>query len=256
MESRHSIVAEISQQIDLFGHQFAGKGQYREERTGPQPKVRLELKIPLDETGTKIGTLVQVCDGRYLWTYRRLLDDGKLSRVDLDRVAKAAGQGGEAACPAALMGPIGAGGLPGLMEALRRQFTFELIGESTLTRMPVWQLRGTWRPDRLARLLPDQKDAVRQGRGVDLAALPPHLPDHVVLLLGKEDFFPYRFEYRRAVAGTNESRALVTMTLPSVNVNVPIDPSHFQYGATELEPSDETQQFIQSRLGARVGGRR
>jgi len=256
LKSRHSIAAAVSYEVDLLGWQFTGKGEYREQRgPGPQPQVRLDLKIPLDEQGGQIGTLVQVCDGRALWTYRQLLDAGKLTRVDLDRVAKLVGPPSDVAPLSTTTGPIGAGGLAGLLQCLERHFVFEpLASTSTELGMPVWRLRGGWRPETLARLLPDQREALQKGQPADLAKLPEHLPDHVVLLLGQGDLFPYRIEYRRTTpddrsgSGAAASRAIVAMSLPisTVQVNVPIDPAHFQYGRSDIEPVDETQRFIQA----------
>ena len=107
----------------------------------------------------------------------------------------------------------------------------------------------------LAMLLPNQKDAIQHGKPVDTTKLPKHLPDRVLLLLGQEDLFPYRIEYRRQLdkkeaAGGEESRAVVTMELFEVNLNAPAEPTRFLYNPGSMEPEDQTQAFLGS-IGAR-----
>jgi hypothetical protein len=263
LESRHSISAEISHEIDLFGQQIRGNGHYYEERSGPRPRIRLELKIPFGEklgaldipAAEQTGSLVRVCDGRYLWTYRRLLDHEKLAQVDLDRVEKTIEETKKSPNEGGLDGLAGAGGLSRLLRGLDASFRFEVLGETTLHGTPVVKLRGQWRPERLVRLLPAQKAAIEQGRAVDLDALPAHLPDSVLLFLGTQDLFPHRFEYRRSRpkdaqgAGDEDAdpdRAIVTMTLLKVSVNLPIDPACFDYRPGDIKPIDETEQYLQT----------
>jgi hypothetical protein len=257
LESRHSISAEIGLQIDLFDKHLLGRGVYREDRSGLHPLVRLELKMPL---GDAMGTLVQVCDGEYLWTYRQLHDDGKLTRVNLARVAKALEQEGETG-ELDSMGQIAAlGGLPRMLRGLESAFHFDAshsdafhedsVQETVLHGVPVWRLCGRWKPDRLAKILPNKKDATR------LDKLPPHLPDRVVLMLGKQDLFPYRIEYRRGGGrdGRPESppgRTIVAVQLLNVSLNVPIDPAMFVYRPGAVTISDRTESFIKRLTSSR-----
>ena len=103
----------------------------------------------------------------------------------------------------------------------------------------------------LARLLPKQKEAIEQGKAVDLARLPEHLPDRVALLLGEDDLFPYGIEYCRTVAKgkslvLGQPRPLVTMELFEVGFDVPIDPQQFVYNPGSIEVPDHTERFLQS----------
>ena len=262
LESRHSISADISHEVDLFGERLVGTGNYYEQRSGARPRVRMELTIPFGDRlgGTPVpadqqtGTLVRVCDGRYLWTYRRMLDDGKLSRVDLDQVAKAIEESKQSPQVAGLDGLAGAGGLSRVLRGLQRSFNFRVLGETTLLKTPVWSLRGEWRPERLIQLLPGQEEAIKQGRGVKLEKLPDHLPDHVILLLGKQDLFPHRFEYRRSRSTgqgeDDEIRPIVAMELLNVNINLPIDPSLFDYRPSGIADENETDAYLEA-LGIR-----
>ena len=122
-------------------------------------------------------------------------------------------------------------------------------------KQPVWRITGQWKREQLARVLPDQKEAIVKGAAPDLSKLPPQVPDQVVLLLGQDDLFPYRIEYRRqipqkdAAPGESASRALVTMDLYEVSLNVPIDPAQFGYQPGETEIVDQTDAFVQSMAG-------
>jgi len=214
--------------------------------------IRLELRI---QVGDQQSSLLQVLSpptpaGHYLWTYRRLPDEERLSRVDLVRAAEAL----EKAQHAPGLGTegilSGLGGLPRLLRGLEATFDFNSAEPGTFGRLPVWRLQGRWKPDRLAKILPDQKAVIEAGEPPDLTRLPEHLPDRVVLMLGQDDLFPYRVEYRRGIpekaGGQNDGRPLVTMELFDVKLDVPIDRARFVYNPGNTGFSDETESFISS----------
>jgi hypothetical protein len=254
LENCHSVAAGLSCQIDLFGKQWGGGGDYWEERSGPFPKVRMELKMPL---GDKTGAMVQICNGRFLWTYRRLIDDEKLECVDLQRVAAALGTAALPPSESPIFGTIGAGGLGGLLRELRRNFRFELDRQTELLGVPVSVLRGRWQPERLATLLPEQKDAIVQGKQPKYGKLPRHLPTSVVLMLGARDLFPYRIEYRRDDAEpasdqgqqfSDSGRTMVSIQLEPRDETV--GPTLFECRPGGIDVSDVTESFIK-RIQAR-----
>ena len=82
--------------------------------------------------------------------------------------------------------------------------------------------------------------------------LPPHVPDHVVLFLGKTDGFPYRIEYRRrqpseaAAEEGPKDRAVVTIKLNDVRLNATVHPTDFLYSPGDLSITDGTGQFLKS----------
>jgi hypothetical protein len=246
IEGRHSISAEVTHCIDIFGQKLVGKGTYCEQRSGPHPLVRFELKTP---TGDSESLLLQVCDGRHMWNYRVLMGQPRLDRVDLELLAKTvrrrggAGQGGTG-----LGDTITLGGIPALLRSIQESFAFDLAESESLYDMPVWRLRGRWRPARLATLLPEQAEAIQQGRvvsaagEVDLTRLPERLPDHIYIWLGKDDLFPYRIEYCRTENGSGESRAIVAMQFLQVSFNVPLDPKCFVFRPGSVPVTDRTSE--------------
>ena len=219
--------------------------------------IRLELSTQI---GDQVSSFLQVCDGKCLWTYRKLFDETTLTRVDAVRAmrvlqAMAAAPGRD---PAATL--PGLGGLSRLLRGLDANFCFTTaeLGrvKQPVKYLPVWKLEGGWRPAQLVRLLPQQKAAIEQGKPVDTTRLSKHLPDRVVLLLGQEDLFPYRIEYRRQVdkkeaSEGEETRSLVTMELYEVNLNALAEPTRFLYNPGSMEPEDQTESFLLS-LGGEV----
>jgi len=262
LESYHSITANVGYEADLFGKPLTGKGDYREQRSGPIPKIRLELRIPL---GNKTGAMVEVCDGRYLWTYLRLADEEELTKVDVQRVAQAAAGAGEDA-PTMFHGrTLGMGGLAGLVRELWRNFRFELVGPVEFGGLPAWQLRGGWRADRLAAIMPEQKDAILRGEQPNWEKLPAHLPSHVALTLGRDNLVPYRIEYRRPAAQSKHDpdtgasagstgRVILVLEWFNISGDEPSRPSDFEYHPGDVEYSDVTEMFIQ-RLKTRSSKR-
>jgi hypothetical protein len=258
LEARDSVSAEIRHEVDLFGKHLVGSGHYWEQRQDGVNLMRLELKIQLgDQTSSLLEVLTPPGpNGQFLWTSRKLSGKVELSRIDVSRARKALSKAAGSAGPGDTSIMPGLGGLSKVLRGLYRFFDFPVAqrGQWGRENRPVWRLEGRWKTEQLLRLLPEQKEAIEAGQAPDLSRLPEHLPDHVILLLGEEDLFPYRIEYRRAVApgvlesSKADSRALVTMQLFDVVLNVPIDPRLFQYtGDTKFV--DRTGSFLESLGG-------
>ncbi len=251
IENRRFVSARIRQQGELFGYGLLGSGRYIELRGTPVPLVRLELRI---QVGDKICSLVQVCDGHALWCYRKLPDGEKLSRVDavrasaeLARLPSPAGRpGGPLALP-------GLGGLSRLLRGLDATFQFTVAQRGQLAELPVWRLEGGWKPAHLLNFLPKQRKAIEKGQPVDLSRLPPYLPDRVIILLGQDDSFPYRIDYRRGGPGQGadgrQGRSLTTLEFFEVNLNAPVDAGQFLFAPGNLPVCDETEQYLQALAG-------
>jgi hypothetical protein len=263
LESRGSISAGIRYQVRLFDKELVGRGNYWELRQPGVPLMRMELRIQIDD---QVSSLLQVCDGRYLWTYRNLPETATVTQIDAVRATRALEQLATVPNrnPAAML--PGLGGLSKLLRALDANFHFTSVTSGWLDQQdfhftatreqagqrPVWRLEGGWQTSQLIRLLPKQQEAISRGKPVDLSRLPQHIPDQVVVCLGQEDWFPRSIEYRRAVekaedaAAADTSRAIVTMQLFDVYFNVPIEAQQFVYKPGSVQASDQTEAFLQS----------
>lgn len=251
LEGRPSIAAKIRQSVDLFGKRLVGAGEYLEQRAGSNRMFRLELRVQI---GDEPRTMLQVCDGRYYWRCESYRGKGTAERVDLARAAQM--RDGENSLELGRMGPwSGVGGLPKLVRNLRNWFRFVAVHQTTLPdRTPVICLRGEWKPDRLAAIVPSLKASLASGAPVDFEKLPEQLPHVVLVYLGQDDLFPFRIEYRRRLLqpshrpdGQSEV-PIVTVDLFEVSFRVPVNPSRFAFSPGNLEYSDQTERFAE-RLG-------
>lgn len=258
IESRQSIAARVRHRIDLFDHQLVGSGIYLQQSLSAgssrsvERMLRYELKIQVDD---QVTSLLQIGDGNTLWVYEDLLGKVSLSQISLQRLRGALNsQERPNVAPATAW--IMLGGLPKLLKSLGDWYEFTSVEEGRLDRLPVWVLRGKMSKEKLAALLPDQKDRILAGATPVLDRMPHQVPDRVVLMIGRDDLFPYRMEYWRLLPGEKKplslkkpppaDRMLLGMELFEVQFDVPLDPQQFVYNPGDLPKTDGTVQFLQS----------
>lgn len=247
LAANQSVQALIRHETTLLGKHVVGRGVYIEEQASPWPRVRLELGTQM---GEKAGSLVQVCDGRFLWTFDSLAEHPRVEKVDLVRVAEALGQGADAERRGGASFPIFYG-LPKLLGTSLSRFAFVRVdpGRWGPARTPVWRMEGQL----LAKRPTLDPQSAWDGRGPNIASgpargLPPLVPDRVVVVLDQQNLFPLRVEYGWTRPGPLGPQAAVAMDLFDVKLDVPIDPTRFSYSPGNLEVVDQTRQAIE-RLG-------
>ena len=81
LERRASVTARLRHQVSLDGRQLFGVGGYWQQGSGEDLRMRLELQIANQET-----SLLQVSNGRFLWTDQRLPAGRSITRLDLRKV--------------------------------------------------------------------------------------------------------------------------------------------------------------------------
>ena len=258
-----SLEAKIRQRVNLFGQRLVGAGVYRQLMDGQELRLKLELKL---QTAGQITSVQQISDGRFLYIRRDWPGRETLSRIDLQRVRKALSESPDRPPNGALPG-LELGGLPKLLQSLENDFQFSDPRPETIGPLPVWVLEGRWKTEKLVRLLPDQRADILAGKPPRLAELPAHLPNSVVVVLGRDQsipLFPYRIAYRRQSpangaagdevgGGKPESsgapRSIVTIELFEVRSRIALDPLQFNYQAGEQEVVNCTD-LVLRRLGA------
>lgn len=254
-----SIVAKIRQRVDLFGHELIGSGTYRQWDVGQDRLLRLELKIPLDD---QITSIQQVCDSRFLWLQQTMPDKLRgertvISRIDLHEIRRAAYADSKSLVIRRDGLLIGQGGLPQLLIELERHFALHNVRPGTLHQVPVWITWGDWKPAALQLLFGEKNNGQEQGAVQNelLGELPRHVPHSVMVILGKQDLFPYQIEYRRSkdaqrarntmsIIETADSRAMVTMELFEVQLGVAIDPIQFVFKPGDRPYVNRTREYL------------
>ncbi|MGD9633196.1 MAG: hypothetical protein AB7U97_07955 [Pirellulales bacterium] len=263
LERRVSVTARLRYQALLKGRSLAGFGGYWQQGRGEDMRVRFELRVNHENT-----TLLQVSDGRFMWTDQQVPAGRSITRLDLRRVRSEMNQ------PADEMGDLVSssirptpppaelslrtGGLPTLLKVLADCFAFvppqsmrwtppqplEGLPES----LPVFAVVGHWKPEILAMFVPEGKDA---------QALPERLPQEVLLLFGQSDLFPYRIEFRhltaRRDAGTTSPQAAFTLSsdplmlleLSAVSFDSQVPAGQFDYSAGNANWIDQTSEYIE-----------
>jgi len=148
------------------------------------------------------------------------------------------------------------GGLPWLTAQLVDNFRFGSLRQDEIKSrsgsVPVYEVVGTWRRDKLAKMLPEHAKAIMAGESTSLDDLAEQIPHEVLLLVDRETLFPYVFEYRRASSGDHTGSASAASTVPMVRMELfevvldaPIDPSKFDYKAGRgVEWTDVTERYL------------
>jgi hypothetical protein len=250
LERHDSISARVRFRIDVLGERLLGTGNYLQ---GPWQYRLLRLEANL-QAGDQLCGLQQVCDGQRLWTRRQIFDKPQLTVVDVAPVLAALAKEPARGAGTAIT-DLGLGGLPRLLRSLDRSFDFSRAEEGTRGTLPMLVLHGQWKPEMLARMLPDQAKAIRAGEAADLTLLPAQVPDQVTLYLGRDDMFPYCVEYLRtgrAVPTGREAqfvgaaRPLMVLELFEVRLNPSLDALQFVFNPGDLKAADVTDDYLKS----------
>lgn len=258
-----AISAELRYRVDSAGHQLVGSGAYLQLATGEDRLLKLELKM---QVGERPASLLEVRGEDFYWVRRDVPPrPPTLGRVNLRQLRSitdpATGVGDINLLPH--QGWIVLGGLPRLLAALRDNFSFDTpradelqfisADGASVQKLPIWTVKGRWKPERLATFTGKAPDA-------PAATLPDQLPDEVELVLGRTEkilpLFPYRITYWRTSNTKADASAspepqpheLLTLELFNVYQKGDIDRREFQFDAGEQEVLDLTTAYVQ-RVG-------
>ena len=246
VERYASLQGRVRQQVQLFGHQLAGTGSYRQAWNGGQFRFRFDLRVATEPVATHY---LEVSDGRFLWLRRHAKDRVLLQRVDLKEVQATGGatRGRSSSSDAASAQPVvstGFGGIPRMLRRLERRYTFRVVERTEIGRegVPVAVLRGTWKPQALRETyLPDLSGRPTQ---TELARLPEAVPHEVEILIGEDrelPSFPYRIRcFRQTGSGTV---AIMTVEFFELSRGDGLSEHVFRYDPGNEEVEDATEAF-------------
>ena len=267
LERHVSVIARIRHRVHLGNYKLTGSGRYWQQGVGNQRKTRLLLQTQI---ANQTASLIQVFNGRYLWTDQQLPSGRKVTRLDPAsmQVGLSGGgtpitrQGQATSATTLLSAAASRGSFCGQLADLIRQFDFTDPQSIPLHGAPHVALIGHWKKAELARVWPGGiKDPTATIRSLDqertaeelLALWPPQLPHHVLLLVGPQNLYPYLIEYRRAIdaplastpAGMQPSQdPLARYEQFEVQFAAQIDDRLFEMASRDIDWTDETPQRI------------
>ena len=238
LHSESRFQASVRHKIRMFDQQLVGTGHYRQFGNDSIKRLRFELKT---QVGEKTSSVIQVCDGRHLWTRENLAEGTTLSRIDVrfiqDELAEYERENGIVKFTANWGANIAMGGLPRLLTSIDFCFEFGSVREATYEDIPVWVMSGAWKQGVKDRII-EQFDSGTQ--------LPTHLPDAVQLVLGRDvefKFIPREIQYLRVLAD-NTVRPMVSLQLYDITRLVDMNAAQFEYQRGEQVIVDRTQAFL------------
>lgn len=254
MERRANVTARLRSQTRLSDNTLVGTGHFWQLGAGPQRLTRWEMQTQIAD---KTTSYVQVFDGRYLWTDRHLPSGRQVHRLDVGNLkarlrGNPANSNGSNEWESLILGAEYRGGVSQLIAELLKRFHFDPPRATQLNGFAVEALIGRWRPEQFAELCPSLTEET---------PWPEQLPQHVLLLVGQSNFFPYIVEFRREadaelaenVSGLKPAQdPLVRYEIFEVRFADAIDATVFQFKPGDVDWSDETT-LVYERVTKQVG---
>lgn len=249
-----ALAADLRCRVSAFDQQLVGAGHYVQVASPSGPLVRLELRIGL---GDEVVSWLEVRGPQSYWLRRHIPPAPPvLGRVDLRQVRRQAYDSQDP--PPGPETWILAGGIPHLLGALDAHFDFDPLRQDELrfqpapgesvARLPVWIVRGRWKPSYRTQL------AGSQEKKENLRLL-PQVPEEVELVLGGQQtpfpLFPYRITFwQQGPPGRPADRApawreLFSLEFFHVSRHVPSDPGLFDYEPGDQEVENLTPAYVQ-----------
>jgi len=145
---------------------------------------------------------------------------------------------------------IAFGGLYLFMQQTQKCFNFSAPTERTIGDTKVLVTRGTWKPGKLALVLPEQKESILNSSTINLNRIPPQIPTEVELYFladGKLKDLPRRIVFYRPDSdmanGGSQIPILVTDYVDAQFIDTP-EAREFQFSAEKNEVFDITNEFL------------
>jgi outer membrane lipoprotein-sorting protein len=224
-----SVQADIEQTVSIGTQQFVATGRY----VSSGPKLRLEYNIKPDQGIS--GSLLEVCDGKELWSLIKVADSKRVTHRDVQQI-KAAASSERAIPDAVLTAELGLGGLSALFASLERTMVFDAMKQETSGDRSRTVVQGKWKPEIRSRW-PQGSDE----------SLPAYVPDMVRIVVDSATMFPERIVYIKRLVEKDKkvNRALVDLQFSKVTFDSAIDDQEFTFVTPDdVVPEDITRQYL------------
>jgi outer membrane lipoprotein-sorting protein len=180
-----SISAVIFESVEMLKTKFSITGKYLK---APGNRTRLELIVDENLPDAEKSTMLQNCDGEWLWDYQKVLESRNYRKMKIGRILEKLNSPElDDAFREQALNQLGFAGPDILLIGLRKAVKFDQKEAEKLDGKPVWLLKGTWR-SRDGLLGPNQQALP------PTAPLPAYVPSLVKVWVGQEDGWPYKIE--------------------------------------------------------------
>lgn len=254
-----SFRTSLRQRGQLFGTELIASGTYL-HADGGKGGVRTELEIQTSHLNLQVE---MVNDGVYYFRRVKPLSDSSqpvsnekkidtnarpaVERINLREIREKLGA--EDGWPGHW---ISYGGLYLFMDQARRSFEFGPIQTKKIKGVEYDVISGTWKPEKLASLVPAQKESILERHAINWKRIPRQIPLEIEIVFFKQGelkAFPYRVIFYRPneelLDGVRSYPVLITEYTEPVFIETPPQ-SDFQFNADENEVVDITDEFLSS----------
>lgn len=233
LQTHQSVKADLNQSVSIGDQQFKIVGQYLSSgNSADGMKLMLNYSVVPDQGVT--GQIMEVCDGKELWTVLTLPDTKRVTLRNVMQIQKAAAAASKKNIPdTTLNAELGLGGLTALLASLERTVDFDVIKHDEGEAGPRTIIQGHWKEEILQRF-PKGKDN----------SLPAFVPDLVRLYVNSETLFPERLLYLKKQPESKKLRPLVNLEFRNVELDVPVDDSAFKFDIPDVVPEDVTKLYL------------
>ena len=229
LKKHSSVKADVEHIVSIGTQQFRATGRYLNSGS----KLRLEYTVKPDQGAD--GALIEVCDGKQLWSLMTLGGTKRVTHRDVQQI-KAAIASVKSVPDAELTAELGLGGLSGLFASLERTMTFDAMKQEEVEGHSSTVVQGQWK----------STVASRWKRKAD-DPLPVYIPDMVRIIVDSATLFPERIVYLKKQTDKDKKgyRTLVSFQFKNVELDTMIDEQEFTFDPPQdVDPEDVTRQYL------------
>jgi len=180
---RERIAARIEQDVDMLNQKFSLEGNYYKD-SGHRVRIQLDLK-GLGDAGS---TVLQVCDGKVLWEFKKVLNMQSYRRRDILPILKRLEDPNlDETFRGLVITQLGFGGPEALLAGFQKAVKFDQFAVETIDGVESFVLGGTWK-DRAGLMGPNSRPLS------PTAPLPSYIPSNIRVFVDKANSWPYRIE--------------------------------------------------------------
>lgn len=182
--------------------------------------------------------MVEVCDGKELWTMMSFPGSKRVTHRNILQIQKAASTANQRNSPETSFNvELGLGGLTALLASLERTMVFDAMKQESTEGRNRTILQGHWKKE-IAQRFPKKNDA-----------LPVYVPDFVRLYVNVETLFPERIVYLKKQPEKKTLKSLVSLDFQNVELDGPVDENAFVFEIPkDVIPEDITKVYLDRLL--------